>query len=242
VGDQEDKPEIKDADKAAVYQELLSTLDENDNPAPYTGNIKLSLNPVYGGEISSPANQISEGLYEISFTGETSIICPFTSTYEDNIDVIITASDPEGELADSNLVTISVTSTSIGVSNIRLRSTSRWGRRDLLFDFVVNGESIQLSEMGIYWYPLSGSPSRYLEIFRIWKNSKTYSNRIYREYPYSYSPVENYPITVNLSPSISKYIVQMDFNNVMDLTTWHYKIVFKDNSIPKKEYIIEFDF
>ena len=32
VEDQKDKLEVKDANKAAVYQDLLNTLDENDNP------------------------------------------------------------------------------------------------------------------------------------------------------------------------------------------------------------------
>ena len=86
--------------------------DENDNATPYTGDIRLSLYPLDGGEIDiteAQISKISKGLYEISFNAETVIPCFFTSTHEDDVDVEITASDPSGELDPSNSVTITVT-------------------------------------------------------------------------------------------------------------------------------------
>jgi len=90
----------------------ITILDENDNATPYTGDIRLSLYPLDGGEIDITEAQISKistGLYEISFNAETVIPCFFTSTHEDDVDVEITASDPSGELDPSNSVTITVT-------------------------------------------------------------------------------------------------------------------------------------
>src|SRR5665648_41943 len=90
--------------------------DENDNATPYTGDIRLSLYPLDGGEnggeidiTEAQISKISTGLYEISFNAETVIPCFFTSTHEDDVDVEITASDPSGVLSSSNSVTITVT-------------------------------------------------------------------------------------------------------------------------------------
>jgi len=230
----------------------VTILDENDNATPYTGDIQLSLNPLDGGEIDTTeaqVSEISEGLYKISFTGGTSEVCHFTSAYGENVVVIISASDPLGELTDSNSVTVSVTSTSITVINVFFVSWYWWEYEyRIRFEFEVTGGEIPLGEMDIIWIQNPPtSQTRQLQSFQIWENSIDYwnTNRIYNNQSiYEYSPATGLEITEILypSPTVTKYIGEMDFNYDMDTNQWEYTIIFKDNSIPKKEYPINFTF
>jgi len=230
----------------------ITILDENDNATPYTGDIQLSLNPLDGGEIDTTeaqVSEISEGLYKISFTGGTSEVCHFISTYGDNVDVIISASDPLGELADSNSVTVSVTSTSITVINVYFVSWWFWEYKyRIRFEFEVTGGEIPLDEMDIIWIQNPPtSQTRQLQSFQIWENSIDYwnTNRIYNNQSiYEYSPATGIEITEILypSPTVTKYIAEMRFSGDMDTNHWTYTIIFRDNSDPKKEYTIYFTF
>jgi prepilin-type N-terminal cleavage/methylation domain-containing protein len=221
----------------------VSILDEYNNVTPYDGDIWLDLYPVLGGELSSPAmlRELSApGLYKITFGGESSITCSFTSEHAEDIDVSISASDPLEILVSLSPVTVFVTDTSISVSNIRF---GRWywynDYRKVLFDFEVTGNPIQLDTMDIYWTKIPEDPSvnPLLQELRLWQDG----SGIFTQGMNFYSPATNIGTPgITLYSTGQTYTAQMAFNEYMNDINWAYKIVFRDTL--GKEYSINFTY
>lgn len=220
----------------------VSILDEYNNVTPYDGDIWLDLDPVLGGELSLPAilrEPSTPGLYKITFEGESSITCSFTSEHAEDIDVSISASDPLEILVSLSPVTVFVTNTSISVSNIHFWGWYWYDYRKVLFDFEVTGNPIQLDTMDIYWTKIPEDPSvnPLLQELRLWQDG----SGIFTQGMNSYSPATNIGTPdITLYSTGQTYTAQMAFNEYMDDINWAYKIVFRDTS--GKEYTINFTY